>query len=325
MVLGIIKPQGISSHDVVSQVRRVFGERRVGHAGTLDPFATGVLPILVGPATRLDKYLSGHDKEYVADIAFGASTTTDDRCGEVLRTGSLDPMLLDVTFAEKMLGSFLGKSMQMPPAYSAIKVNGKKACDEARRGNVITLKPRPIEVHCARLLDIFEADGAIHWKVAFHVSKGTYIRALARDIGSKAGVPAHLSELERCKVGCIGEDDCTPLEMLDSARLDAMVDPVRMLGMKVAFMPDSVASDIRNGRSIPMSRARLCECVQTDGIGGCSCIPTFREARSPMEEGELASVVCVNKLVSICRFSASDGLLKPDCVFQIGVCRGADI
>lgn len=325
MVLGVAKPSGMSSHDVVSKVRRGLGERRVGHAGTLDPFASGVLPVLVGPATRLDKYLAEHDKTYVADIALGASTATDDRCGEVLRTAPVPLSARDPEFASKVLDSFVGKSMQMPPAYSAIKVGGKKACDEARKGNLIKLEPRPIEVYSARLLDIEDEGDRVVWRVDFHVSKGTYVRALARDVGRKVGLPAHLAELERRRVGCIGIEDCLPLDDIESLRQNAQVDPVRLLGMRVLFADEGQSAMARNGRGIDPSRSRMYEFCGSRPDNGCSCMPAFVESRAPLEGGELVAVVSSNKLSAVYRYDPERNMLVPDCVFQVEVNRGADI
>ncbi len=325
MVLGVVKPSGMSSHDVVSRVRRIFGEKRVGHAGTLDPFATGVLPILVGPATRLDKYMTAHDKSYVADIVLGRSTATDDRCGEVLREGRPPAHAFDSSFAEQTLEAFLGASMQMPPAYSAIKVGGRKACDEARKGNLIELKPRPIEVHAAQLLDVCEKEGDLVWRVFFHVSKGTYIRALARDIGKRVGVPAHLAELERRQVGGIGIEDCCALGDLERVGCNASVDPVRLLGMRVLFADEAAAQRIANGGAIDPSGARVFDFRGGDARQGCSCMPSLVESCAPLSDGELLAVVSRNKLAAVYRFDGRKGVLRPDCVFQVEVSRGADI
>lgn len=325
MVLGVIKPSGITSHDVVSRVRRIFNEKRVGHAGTLDPFATGVLPILVGPATRLNKYLSSHDKSYIADIEFGTSTTTDDRCGEVLHEGFIVDCLSDAAFAEQTLDSFRGPSMQMPPAYSAIKVNGKRAYDEARKGYVINLEPRPIEVYSARLLDIFDVEGSVVWRVAFHVSKGTYIRALARDIGKRVGVPAHLRELERESVSSIALEDCSPLDKLEEVGADAAIDPIALLDMRIIFVDEEDAARIANGGCLDV-HGRMAYChVDRSCEGGCSCLAPFLASTQPMEDGELFALVADKELVAIYAFCALEEALKPDCVFQKGVSRGADI
>lgn len=325
MVLGIIKPSGITSHDVVSRVRSILNEKRVGHAGTLDPFATGVLPILVGPATRLNQYISSHDKSYIAEIEFGTSTTTDDRCGEVLHEAPITACLSDAAFAEHILDSFRGRSMQMPPAYSAIKVNGKRAYDEARKGHIINLEPRPIEVYSARLLGIFDIDGAIVWKVTFHVSKGTYIRALARDIGKRAGIPAHLRELERESVGCVAMEDCCPLEKLEEASAEAVVDPVALLGMRVLFVDEDERERIANGGFLDASDCAAYFHVDRSHEGGCSCSGPFVESGQPMEDGELFAIIAGNELVAIYAFSKAEGILRPDCVFQKGVSRGSDL
>lgn len=325
MVLGVVKPAGMSSHDVVSRVRRIFGEKRVGHAGTLDPFATGVLPVLVGPATRLDEYMTAHDKSYIADVVLGRSTTTDDRCGEVLREGVPPAHAFDPSFAAQTLEAFVGASMQMPPAYSAIKVGGRKACDEARKGNLIELKPRPIEVYAAQLLDVFERDGDLVWRVCFHVSKGTYIRALARDIGKRVGVPSHLAELERRQVGGIGIEDCCPLDELERVGADASIDPVRLLGMRVLFADDAAAKRIANGNAIDPSGARVFDFRGGDVRQGCSCMPSLVESCAPLSDDELLAVVARNKLAAVYRFDAGKGALRPDCVFQVEVSRGADI
>lgn len=325
MVLGVVKPSGMSSHDVVSRVRRGLGEKRVGHAGTLDPFASGVLPVLVGPATRLDKYVTEHDKSYVADIALGASTTTDDCCGEVLRTAPVPSSAYDPGFASAALDAFVGKSMQMPPAYSAIKVGGKKACDEARKGNLIKLEPRPIEVYSAQLLGIEDKGDVVVWRVDFHVSKGTYVRALARDVGRKVGIPAHLAELERRRVGCIGIEDCLPLDDMDSLRANAQIDPVRLLGMRVLFAGEEQSATVRNGRGIDPSRSRMYEFCGSRPDNGCSCMPAFVESHAPLGGGELVAVVSSNRLSAVYRYDLARRMLVADCVFQVEVSRGADI
>ena len=122
LVLAVDKPSGMTSHDVVSRARRIFGEKRIGHTGTLDPLASGVLPLCVGPATRLDQFLTGHDKSYVVSVVFGAATDTDDCDGEVIRTGVVPDEVFDPFFASVFVGGLVGKSKQLPPVYSAIKV-----------------------------------------------------------------------------------------------------------------------------------------------------------------------------------------------------------
>ncbi|MBQ3106575.1 MAG: tRNA pseudouridine(55) synthase TruB, partial [Eggerthellaceae bacterium] len=156
LVVAVDKPSGMSSHDVVNRCRRIFGEKRVGHTGTLDPLASGVLPICVGPAARLDAYMTNHDKRYVVQVVFGASTDTDDCMGSVLNTGSVPSRLYSEEFATDFVAGLVGKHRQLPPVYSAIKVNGEKACDAARKGRIIDLTPREIEVYDARLVSMEE-------------------------------------------------------------------------------------------------------------------------------------------------------------------------
>ncbi|MDZ4166820.1 MAG: tRNA pseudouridine(55) synthase TruB, partial [Coriobacteriia bacterium] len=198
-VLLVDKPGGPTSHDVVATIRRATGERRIGHAGTLDPMATGLLLVLVGRATRLERYLSGHDKSYDARIVFGAATDTLDADGEVTETRPVDDTLFDLTRAAGVLASFVGPALQMPPAYSAIKRGGVAAHRLARAGKEPELQPRDIVVHEATLSAVHPDEHA--WDVSFSVSKGTYIRSLARDVGLAAGTVAHLGALRRTAVG----------------------------------------------------------------------------------------------------------------------------
>ncbi len=198
-VVGIDKPHGKSSHDVVNEVRRIFGERRVGHTGTLDPLATGALAVCVGPATRLDQYLTSHNKTYQVRVSFGVATDTDDAEGTVIRTADVPRKVCDRGFAETFVGNLVGDHKQLPPAYSAIKRNGVKSYEAARAGNIIQIEPRDITIHSARLINLevdFDAP-VLYWDIEFCVSKGTYIRSIARDIGVMLDSAAHVAELRR--------------------------------------------------------------------------------------------------------------------------------
>jgi tRNA pseudouridine55 synthase len=254
-VLAVDKPAGMTSHDVVAAIRRATGERRVGHAGTLDPMATGLLLVLVGPYTRLEPYLSASEKAYDARIAFGAETDTDDAEGEVTRTAAVPERLFDSAEAQALLDSSLGASLQTPPAYSAIKVGGRTAHRVARAGGTVELPQRPIQVLEAALRDVDAS--ALTWDVAYRVSKGTYIRALARDLGRAAETAAHLASLRRTASG--------PLTLADAHSLDAAVsssasgdlpalfsDPVCATGLPVV---DAAAVDVGTGRALPRSLA----------------------------------------------------------------------
>lgn len=202
------KPAGPTSHDVIARVRRVLGERSVGHTGTLDPFATGLLVVLVGRATRLARFLDDRPKTYRATVRLGQGSDTDDA------TGSLTSQVagLRVTDARiaQALRSFVGTYAQRPPAYSAKKVDGERAYALAREGKDVALAPVEVTVHSAELLSYGEPDAEIR----VTVSGGTYVRALARDLGERLGVPAHCAALRREAIGDFRVEQAVPLDGL---------------------------------------------------------------------------------------------------------------
>jgi tRNA pseudouridine55 synthase len=233
-VLAVDKPAGMTSHDVVSRVRRATGEGRVGHAGTLDPAATGLLVVLIGPYTRLEPYLTCADKSYEARIAWGAETDTDDAEGTVVRACDTPADLFDEQTASGALAGLMGRQLQTPPAFSALKVAGRVAHRAARAGAPLELQPREIEVFEARLISTDATDGT--WDVFFRVSKGTYVRALARDLGRTLGTAAHLAGLRRTASGALSLADAHTLEDVEAAtaagRLaDLLTDPLGALGL----------------------------------------------------------------------------------------------
>jgi tRNA pseudouridine55 synthase len=208
------KPGGLTSHDVVARIRRLAGTRRVGHAGTLDPMATGVLVVGVEKATRLLGYLTLTQKQYDATIRLGQSTSTDDAEGELTRTApatSLTPETINKAVAE-----LTGEIQQVPPAVSAIKVDGQRAYKLTRAGAAPELKPRPVTVYEFTVTDIRPAgDGdLIEVDATVRCSSGTYIRALARDLGDKLGTGGHLTALRRTRVGEYGLDAAKTLDQL---------------------------------------------------------------------------------------------------------------
>ncbi len=233
-LLAIDKPEGLSSHDVVGRVRRILGERRVGHAGTLDPSATGVLVVGVGQATRLLGMLTLDDKRYDAYVSFGHETSTDDAQGEVTRTADVPERLVEPAVAAAVVASLVGTYEQLPPAYSAISVNGRRAYDRARAGEEVELPPRQVTVYAAELLEVPSVE-PVTWHCSFHVSKGTYIRSIARDLGRSMGTAAHLSGLRRCASGSIDLTRCVTLEELEhvgpESVLGVALDPVDVLGL----------------------------------------------------------------------------------------------
>ena len=193
-ILIINKPKGYTSHDIVNIVKKALNTSKVGHTGTLDPNATGVLPILVGKATKISKYLIEHDKTYIAELTLGAKSSTGDIEGEIIEEKAVPH--LDEEQIKKVLKSFEGKQMQIPPIYSSIKINGKKAYEYARKGQDIQLEPRPIEIMDIALIK-FE-NNVIKYKVK--CSKGTYIRVLCENIAEKLGTVGLMQNLCRTRV-----------------------------------------------------------------------------------------------------------------------------
>jgi tRNA pseudouridine55 synthase len=211
-VLAVDKPSGPTSHDVVGRARRALGVRRVGHTGTLDPFATGLLLLCVGTATRLAEFLTDLDKSYDAEAVLGISTDTLDRQGTVVAESEA---WRDTTRAEveAALEGLRGPILQVPPQYSAKKVGGVAMHRRARRGETVALEPRPVTV---RELELVEVD-LPRLRLRVRCSSGTYVRALARDLGEALGVGAHLAELRRTAVGGFRVEDAVALEELDAA------------------------------------------------------------------------------------------------------------
>ena len=197
-ILIVNKPKNCTSHDVVYKVKKITNQK-VGHTGTLDPMATGVLPLLIGKGTLCSKYLIEHDKIYKATIQLGKKTTTADQEGEVIEKQEIANNALEPQYVTKRLKEFLGKQIQTPPMYSAIKVNGKKLYEYARKGQNVEVPKREIEIYEIELLNIDKQNKKIEYKV--HCSKGTYIRSLCEDIAEKLGTIGYMAELERLKVG----------------------------------------------------------------------------------------------------------------------------
>jgi tRNA pseudouridine55 synthase len=210
-IFNINKPTGMTSHDVVARIRKLLKQRRVGHAGTLDPAADGVLPICVGQGTRVAEYLSESGKAYRAKVTFGVVTDTYDADGTILR--SANPVSLTQPEIETALQQFLGPQMQLPPRYSAIKLQGQPAYKRVRSGEEVTLEPRPITIYQLHVLDWQMP----HLILSVECSKGTYIRSLAFDLGERLGYGAHLSALTRTRSGPFSLTESTTLEQLAEA------------------------------------------------------------------------------------------------------------
>jgi tRNA pseudouridine55 synthase len=210
-VLVVDKPVGLTSHDVVQIIRRGTNIRRAGHTGTLDPRASGVLVVLIGPAVRLSEYVSASDKRYQATIRLGSSTDTFDAEGRITSSASVDS-ITEEQF-EEILEQYVGEIEQVPPPYSAIKIGGRKAYEMAREGEEVNLEPRVIQVYSLELLE-WDPPEAV---VDVFCSSGTYVRSLANDLGNALGVGAHLVGLRRTKSGRFTLRDAVPLRRLQEA------------------------------------------------------------------------------------------------------------
>ena len=244
--LNVYKPKGMTSHDVVGRLRRVTKIKQIGHTGTLDPFATGVLPICIGKSTRLIEYLED-DKEYLATVQFGKNTDTYDLDGEVVATFEKKVAEDDVRIALK---SFEGEISQLPPIYSAIKVNGKKLYDYARAGQEVEIKPRIVFISKIELVEFNQENQEA--KVLVACSRGTYIRSIAYDLGQNLGCGAYLSALERTKAGRFSVENTVNLEDLSEKDLVCkhLINPLDVLNYPTQELSDSDRQRVSHGMSI---------------------------------------------------------------------------
>ncbi|WP_288871741.1 tRNA pseudouridine(55) synthase TruB [uncultured Corynebacterium sp.] len=222
-IVVVDKPQGLTSHDVVARLRRFFGTRKVGHAGTLDPMATGVLVAGIERGTKLLAHLVAEDKVYETTIRLGASTTTDDAEGEITETHDASEVTDDAI--HEQIALLTGDIMQVPSKVSAIKIDGRRAHELVRAGEEVTIPPRPVTVHAFDVSEIRHHDGVVDIDARVHCSSGTYIRSLGRDLGAALGVGGHLIALRRTSVGPFSIDDAHTLEALeDNAVLSLTMD-----------------------------------------------------------------------------------------------------
>ncbi len=273
------KPEGVTSTQAVAICRRVWDAQKCGHGGTLDPLASGILPIAFGEATKTVGYVMEADKDYVFTIRWGSSTTTQDREGEVTGTSDVRPGREAI---EEVLKGFIGEIQQTPPQFSAIKVNGERAYDLARDGETVELEARTVVVHEARLLDCPSEDLAVFF---VRCGKGFYIRALVRDIASALGAEGHVAALRRTRVGAFREENAIALsnldEMSDKAALDGKLVPIETAldDIPALAVRGEEASRLRQGRDIVLLPHQ---------------VEAFREMRRPrVVNGEDASRICL--------------------------------
>jgi tRNA pseudouridine55 synthase len=248
--INLDKPYDLTSTHAVSRVRRTFDAQKAGHAGTLDPLATGVLPIALGEATKTVPFQVDADKSYRFTIAWGRTTATYDREGEVLATSDVRPTLAQVA---AVLPRFVGEIDQVPPAYSAIKVDGERAYDLARAGEIVELASRKVMIFDAKVVDAADPH---HVTLTIDCGKGTYVRALVRDIAGALGACGHVSDLRRTRVGAFTEQNAVTLEMLEDlghkARQSEALLPVETAldDIPVLAVTDEDAFRLKQGRSI---------------------------------------------------------------------------
>ncbi len=270
-VLIIDKPAGLTSHDVVARVRRALREKRVGHTGTLDPFATGVLVVLVGRATRLAQFLSGAEKEYESVVRFGFATDTGDGTGrpkedgvQSLKSKVQSPFFWTSNEIEAALEGLRGERLQVPPMYSAKKVAGRKLYELARRGEEIERAAVPVTIHrlevvCAEGDEPLRRneDGTCDLGLRVVCSAGTYIRVLAEEIGERLGAPAHLAGLRRTRAGRFRIEDATALDDLEGREIaDILVSPDAALsGLPFVHLTDEEARRASQGVAVPVAEA----------------------------------------------------------------------
>ena len=255
------KPRGVTSTHAVARIKRIFDAKKVGHAGTLDPLATGILPIALGEATKTVSYAVDDEKAYRFTVRWGIETTTDDTEGDPTNTSDARPSIADI---EAVLPQFVGSIEQVPPKFSAIKVNGNRAYDLARGGEDVELKSRIVQISDLRVEETTDTD---HTTFAAICGKGTYVRSLARDIGRLLGCYGHIADLRRTRVGPFDTDNCTMFEELEAAleqdkaedepatnARDSMLLPVEAAvdGLEHLSISSSDASRLIRGQSVLM-------------------------------------------------------------------------
>ena len=254
--INVLKPTGLSSHDVVDIVRRIFKQKRVGHAGTLDPAAAGILPVALGRAARLVEYMEGADKSYRAEIAFGYATDTGDVYGDVIERVE-NPVLPSEEELRSVLGRFVGVITQTPPAYSAIKVGGQRAYDLARQGAAVEIPTRTVPIHRLELVCMDAAHARI--LVDVDCAKGTYIRSLCTDIGTALELPATMRFLLRTRVGGFMLADSYTLEELAEVGETALCAPDTALDLPVYELAPQRVKAFYSGLSTSERRMKLAE------------------------------------------------------------------
>lgn len=243
-ILNVNKEKGMTSFDVIAKIKRILKIKKIGHAGTLDPLATGVLVVLLGDATKLSNYLMNEIKEYKAKIIIGISTDTEDSYGKIVETKKVDV----INNIDKILSKMIGKLGQTPPMYSAIKVEGKKLYELARLGKVIEREEREIIIYdIKRTTKLIYQNDACEFEFTALVSKGTYIRTLCVEIGERLGYPAHMSELVRTKSGSFNIEDSYTLNDIENGKYNIVSMLESLKNYSIIDVDDDLALKVKNG------------------------------------------------------------------------------
>ena len=275
-LINLNKPVGPSSFQMIAQLRRLTGERKLGHAGTLDPLASGVLPICVGKAVRLSEYLQTDHKVYEAEVTFGVRTTTDDAEGQVI---ARQPVTLTREEVESVLREFVGEQEQVPPQFAAIKIGGRPLYKSARRGQTIDVPPRHINIERLTLLS-WDSPRA---QVEVACSKGTYIRALARDLGQRTGCGAYLSALTRTQCGAFSLRDAVSIETLAGDwRTHLLPMDFGLQHWAAVRLDDAQIKRILNGLSVESDEQFATPVRAYDGLGQFVAVLKFNPAHGTL-------------------------------------------
>lgn len=289
------KSLGLTSTQALGTVKRLFEAQKAGHAGTLDPLATGVLPIAFGEATKTVSFAVDGEKAYRFTVRWGVETTTDDAEGEAVRTSPLRPTQSDI---EALLPRFTGEIMQVPPSFSAIKIEGNRAYDLARDGELVILEPRPVMIDALRLLDMPDADAAVF---EAECGKGTYVRALARDFGRVLGCFGHVVALRRTRVGPFCEEDSVTLE-----DLKAIAEADGAEALSAELLPVEAALD-----DVPALMVS-----SSDAASLCRGQPVLIRGRdAPILSGPMYAT-CKGRIIAL--GEVDKGALRPTRVFNLG-------
>ena len=294
-ILVLDKPPGISSMEVVRRIKRSSGMRRVGHGGTLDPMATGVIPICLGRATRLMEYMLDSSKEYIGEVRLGISTDSYDAEGEI--TGRSDPSRVSREAIEAVLSSFLGQTEQVPPMFSALKRKGKRLYELARQGIEVEREPRSMTVHSIQLADWKPPVATVH----IECSRGFYMRSLAHDIGVQLGCGAHLKSLTRLRTGQFRIADAVSIETAqrsfeDGSWPELLVSLDSVLGdLRAIIVGERGQTSIQNGRPVPLSE----------------------DNRTPRPDEQFRAYNLEGEFLAIMRFDASGRCWRPNKVFKV--------